>query len=172
MKFCRNFADNLENVWNFEISEIFEFSRENSYFERIRMVRMVRMVRSLADRTFQLWSSPPSVFSSVACPRSSSSSMLPSPTTASWAVYLDKVRLDGEGGSRTRVERIRFSDETWGFRSRKYRGREYGITQKCAAGRVEKRQRKMQASSDRSKREEFPLVAVSCHSSFGSIRFL
>ena len=31
-------------------SEIFEFSRENSYFERIRMVRMVR---SLADRTFQ-----------------------------------------------------------------------------------------------------------------------
>ena len=44
MKFCRNFADNLENV------EIFEFSSENSYFER---VRMVRMVRSLADRTFQ-----------------------------------------------------------------------------------------------------------------------
>ena len=38
-----------------KISEIFEFSRENSYFERIRMVRMVRMVRSLADRTFQLW---------------------------------------------------------------------------------------------------------------------
>ena len=42
-------------------SEMFEFSRENSYFERIRMVRMVRlvrmvrMVRSLADRTFQLW---------------------------------------------------------------------------------------------------------------------
>ena len=35
-------------------SEFFEFSRENSYFERIRMVRMVRMVRSLADRTFQL----------------------------------------------------------------------------------------------------------------------
>ena len=38
-------------------SEIFEFSKENSYFERIRkvrMVRMVRMVRSLADRTFQL----------------------------------------------------------------------------------------------------------------------
>ena len=37
-------------------SEIFEFSSENSYFERIRtvrMVRMVRMVRSLADRTFQ-----------------------------------------------------------------------------------------------------------------------
>ena len=34
---------------------MFEFSRENSYFERIRMVRMVRMVRSLADRTFQLW---------------------------------------------------------------------------------------------------------------------
>ena len=33
--------------------EIFEFSRENSYFERIRMVRMVRMVRSLDDRTFQ-----------------------------------------------------------------------------------------------------------------------
>ena len=32
--------------------EIFEFSRENSYFERIRMVRMVR---SLADRTFHLW---------------------------------------------------------------------------------------------------------------------
>ena len=30
---------------------IFEFSGENSYFERIRMVRMVR---SLADRTFQL----------------------------------------------------------------------------------------------------------------------
>ena len=51
MKFCRNFADNLENV---EISKIFEFSRENSYFERIRMVRMIRMVRSLADRTFQL----------------------------------------------------------------------------------------------------------------------
>ena len=37
-----------------KFSEIFEFSRENSYFERIRMVRMVRMVRSLADRTFQL----------------------------------------------------------------------------------------------------------------------
>ena len=36
-----------------KFSEIFEFSRENSYFERIRMVRMVRMVRSLADRTFQ-----------------------------------------------------------------------------------------------------------------------
>ena len=41
-----------------KFSEIFEFSRENSYFERIRMVRMVRMVRSLADRTFQLWSEP------------------------------------------------------------------------------------------------------------------
>ena len=39
-------------------SEIFECSRENSYFERIRMVRMVRMVRSLADRTFQLCSAP------------------------------------------------------------------------------------------------------------------
>ena len=42
-----------------KFSEILEFSRENSYFERIRivrMVRMVRMVRSLADRTFQLWS--------------------------------------------------------------------------------------------------------------------
>ena len=57
MQFCRNFADNLENV---EISEIFEFSRANSYFERIRMVRTVRtvrkvrMVRSLADRTIQL----------------------------------------------------------------------------------------------------------------------
>ena len=38
-----------------KFSEIFEFSGENSYFERIRMVRMVRMVRSLADRTFQLW---------------------------------------------------------------------------------------------------------------------
>ena len=38
-----------------KFSEIFEFSRENSYFERIRTVRMVRMVRSLADRTFQLW---------------------------------------------------------------------------------------------------------------------
>ena len=37
-----------------KFSEIFEFSGENSYFERIRMVRMVRMVRSLADRTFQL----------------------------------------------------------------------------------------------------------------------
>ena len=40
-----------------KISEIFEFSSENSYFERIRTVRtvrMVRMVRSLADRTFQL----------------------------------------------------------------------------------------------------------------------
>ena len=37
-----------------KFSEILEFSRENSYFERIRMVRMVRMVRSLADRTFQL----------------------------------------------------------------------------------------------------------------------
>ena len=36
-----------------KFSEIFEFSGENSYFERIRMVRMVRMVRSLADRTFQ-----------------------------------------------------------------------------------------------------------------------
>ena len=35
-----------------KFSEIFEFSSENSYFERIRMVRMVR---SLADRTFQLW---------------------------------------------------------------------------------------------------------------------
>ena len=52
MKFCRNFADNLEN------SEIFEFSRGKSYFERIRMVRMVR---SLADRTFQLWLLPKSV---------------------------------------------------------------------------------------------------------------
>ena len=41
-----------------KISEIFEISRENSYFERIRMVRMVRMVRSLADRTFQLWAAP------------------------------------------------------------------------------------------------------------------
>ena len=62
MKFCRNFADNLENVTiMLKFSEIFEFSRENSYFERIRMVRtvqMVRMVRSLADRTFQLWSWP------------------------------------------------------------------------------------------------------------------
>ena len=37
-----------------KFSEMFEFSREISYFERIRMVRMVRMVRSLADRTFQL----------------------------------------------------------------------------------------------------------------------
>ena len=58
MKFCQNFADNLENV---EISEIFEFSMENSYFERIRMVRivrMVRMVRFLADRTFQLCRRP------------------------------------------------------------------------------------------------------------------
>ena len=39
-----------------KFSEIFEFSWENSYFERIlmvRIVRMVRMVRSLADRTFQ-----------------------------------------------------------------------------------------------------------------------
>ena len=43
-----------------KFSEILEFSRENSYFERIRMVRMVRMVRSLADRTFQLWLGPPS----------------------------------------------------------------------------------------------------------------
>ena len=33
-----------------KFSEIFEFSSENSYFER---TRMVRMVRSLADRTFQ-----------------------------------------------------------------------------------------------------------------------
>ena len=41
-----------------KFSEIFEFSRENSYFERIRTVRMVRMVRSLADRTFQLWYRP------------------------------------------------------------------------------------------------------------------
>ena len=41
-----------------KFSEFFEFSRENSYFERIRMVRMVRMVRSLADRTFQLWFEP------------------------------------------------------------------------------------------------------------------
>ena len=41
-----------------KFSEIFEFSTENSYFERIRMVRMVRMVRSLADRTFQLWEQP------------------------------------------------------------------------------------------------------------------
>ena len=39
-----------------KFSEIFEFSKENSYFERIRMVRMVR---SLADRTFQLCSAPP-----------------------------------------------------------------------------------------------------------------
>ena len=38
-----------------KFSEMFEFSREKSYFERIRMLRMVRMVRSLADRTFQLW---------------------------------------------------------------------------------------------------------------------
>ena len=30
MKFCRNFADNLENI---EISEIFEFSRANSYLK-------------------------------------------------------------------------------------------------------------------------------------------
>ena len=40
-----------------KFSEIFEFSSEISYFERIRtvrVVRMVRMVRSLADRTFQL----------------------------------------------------------------------------------------------------------------------
>ena len=40
-----------------KFSEFFAFSKENSYFERIRMVRlvrMVRMVRSLADRTFQL----------------------------------------------------------------------------------------------------------------------
>ena len=51
MKFCRNFADNLEKLM-LKFSEIFEFSREKSYFERIRMVRMVR---SLADRTFQLW---------------------------------------------------------------------------------------------------------------------
>ena len=36
-----------------KFSENFEFSGENSNFERIRMVRMVRMVRSLADRTFQ-----------------------------------------------------------------------------------------------------------------------
>ena len=35
-----------------KFSEIFEFSRESSYFERIRMVR------SLADRTFQLWVQP------------------------------------------------------------------------------------------------------------------
>ena len=48
MKFCRNFADNLENV-EINFSEFFEFSSENSYFERIRTVRMVRMVRSLAD---------------------------------------------------------------------------------------------------------------------------
>ena len=41
-----------------KFSEIFELSKENSYFERIRMVRMVRMVRSLADRTFQLWPMP------------------------------------------------------------------------------------------------------------------
>ena len=50
-KFYRNFADILENV---EIFWNFEFSRENSYFDRIRMVQMVRMVRCLADRTFQL----------------------------------------------------------------------------------------------------------------------
>ena len=37
---------------------MFAFSRENSYFERIRMVRMVRMVRSLAGRTFQLCQEP------------------------------------------------------------------------------------------------------------------
>ena len=56
MKICRNFTDNLENVEIlFNFRNFFEFSRENSYFERIRMVRMVRMVRSLADRTFQLW---------------------------------------------------------------------------------------------------------------------
>ena len=47
-----------------KFSEIFEFSGENSYFQRIRivrivrMVRMVRMVRSLADRTFQLCHGP------------------------------------------------------------------------------------------------------------------
>ena len=44
-----------------KFSEFFEFSSENSYFERIRtvrMVRIVRMVRSLADRTFQLWYPP------------------------------------------------------------------------------------------------------------------
>ena len=47
-----------------KFSEIFWnvlISRENSYFERIRMVRMVRMVRSLADRTFQLWGVPRAV---------------------------------------------------------------------------------------------------------------
>ena len=60
MKFCRNFADNLENVDILSFSEIFEFSRQNSYFERIRTVRMVRMVRSLADRTFQLCAAPTS----------------------------------------------------------------------------------------------------------------
>ena len=56
MKFCWNFADNLENVeffWNFWI--FYGKIPENSNFERIQMVRMVRMVRSLADRTFQLW---------------------------------------------------------------------------------------------------------------------
>ena len=42
-----------------KFSEIFDFSRKNPYFERIRMVRMVRMVRSLADRTFQLCAEPP-----------------------------------------------------------------------------------------------------------------
>ena len=42
-----------------KFSEIFEFSSENSYFERIRTVRMVRMVRSIADRTFQLRPGPP-----------------------------------------------------------------------------------------------------------------
>ena len=61
-QFCRNFADNLENVENFWN---FEFSRGNCSkflnFERIRMVRMVRMVRSLADRTSQPRFTPPQV---------------------------------------------------------------------------------------------------------------
>ena len=62
MKFCQNFADNLENDKMLKISEFFEVSRGISYFERIRMVRLVRMVRSLADRTFQPRGQPPLVF--------------------------------------------------------------------------------------------------------------
>ena len=52
-----------------KFSEIFEFSRENSYSERIRMVRMVRMVRSLVDRTFQLWYSGTQLIEGGVSPR-------------------------------------------------------------------------------------------------------
>ena len=56
MKFCRNFADNLENVEHFRnfLANIPEFWKTS---DRTRIWK-VRMVRSLADRTFQLRNRP------------------------------------------------------------------------------------------------------------------